>query len=458
MRVKLGVPLTINEISDFTNGKTNSDKKALITHISTDTRDLQAGDLFVALCGEKFNGEDFSARAKELGAYVMSSCYSSASVIVKNTRESLISLAKGYKALIKVPYTVAITGSVGKTTTKELISHIASAKFKIHSTDKNFNNEIGVPMTIISSPADTDILILEMGMNNFGELSTLSHCATPDLVVITNIGTAHIGNLGSREMIARAKLEILDGASEKAKAIIPHGEALLSFIPGKITFSSSDSSADCYIENDSIQNGRFRYHSKRYGVIDVHLSLTGNHIRECLAPALSVCEEIGMNKSDLECGISKVPRELSRGVIKKVGKIIIFDDSYNSSTEAVESSLKTLISLPYPKKSAVLGDMHELGTYTEYLHKRIGEMSALSGISRLYTIGVYSEFIAKGAIDSGFDKNNIFKNSNPTNPYETAKQIFLNADDGEVILFKASHSLKLERVIDCLKELYEKTS
>ena len=102
--------------------------------------------------------------------------------------------------------------------------------------------------------------------------------------------------------------------------------------------------------------------------------------------------------------------------------------------------------------------MHELGTYTEYLHKRIGEMSALSGISRLYTIGVYSEFIAKGAIDSGFDKNNIFKNSNPTNPYETAKQIFLNADDGEVILFKASHSLKLERVIDCLKELYEKTS
>ncbi len=452
MRIKLGIPLTLKEICDFTGGRCLSGTDTVITHISTDTRQLSCGDLFIAISGKYFDGEDFLEEASARGAYTLG-CSKHSSVMVKSTSEALLMLAKEYRYKLCGTKLLAITGSVGKTTTKELLYSIASGKYKTHATDGNYNNEIGTPLTLLSAPKDTELIVLEMGMNNFGELSRLSRCCSPDCALITNIGTAHIGNFGSREMIAKAKLEILEGAASDATVIIPYGEPLLARIANPKTFSSEYPAADYYLRKTDENANNFTYYSKKSGTFRINTALMGNHIKDCLCASLAACEELGMCREEILDGIKRLPSSLSRGALLNIGKTVIFDDSYNSSAESVISSLKTLSSLPYSKKSALLGDMQELGALTEQLHRKIGAACFDFGIDKLYTFGVYSEFIASGAIDAGFDKNKIFKNSDPTNPYETARQIYSSAEENEVILFKASHSLRLHRITEALKSL-----
>ena len=197
MRIKLSFSITKDFITRSISPVSSLNKNLTITHISTDTRNISKGDLFFALKGDRFDGERFINDAIIKGAYTVSSKYNSASFLVNDTKEALMELARNYKSMVSPKYTIAITGSVGKTTTKEITASLLSSKYNVHKTEKNYNNELGVAFTILSLPKNTDILIAECGMNHFGELSKISKMLLPDIAVITKIGTAHIGNLGS---------------------------------------------------------------------------------------------------------------------------------------------------------------------------------------------------------------------------------------------------------------------
>ncbi len=456
MRIKTDIPLSLAFIKNAI-GKTYTDEDSdtFINAISTDTRELMPGDLFIPLTGENFNAEIFVNDAVKFGAYAISSNYESKSTFkVKSTLNSLLLIAKAYKKLLNLKYTVAVTGSVGKTTTKNLIIKLLSKKFKVHGTALNYNNEIGVPLTLLNARKDTEVLVIEAGMNHPGELSLISKTIEPDISVITKIGTAHIGNLGSREKIAKAKLEILDGMKDKF-AIIPYNEPLLCEILHKLTISAKDANADVYISNlKSADDGiLFNCHFKDTVLEDLYVKSKDAHIPECLSFGIAVCLKAGLSEKELKNAITSLDNPSSLK-FEYIGKINILDDSYNSSPESVEYAFKTLSLYKKEGCSAVLGDMLELGEESERLHKSIGKAAAEAKLSALYIFGEFSSFTKAGAVDGGMSENRIFVNSDITRPDITALQILSNSLPNETILLKGSRKMQMERIKEKIELLY----
>ena len=248
MRIKLGMPMSLSDISFAVKGKLLYDKNEIITHICTDSREVISKDLFIPLNGPQYNGEDFVDNVIAKNGYALSLYNPRATILVNNSLNSLMNLARFYNEILPyILYRVGITGSVGKTTSKEFLKKIMSVKYKVHANEENLNNEIGLPLTLLSAPKDTEIIIAEMGMNHTGEISRLSKCLSPNIGIITNIGTSHIGNLGSRKAISKAKLEMLDGMKSKT-LLLPSNEPLLSEIEGAYYFSTKNSFSDFHLE------------------------------------------------------------------------------------------------------------------------------------------------------------------------------------------------------------------
>ncbi len=456
MRIKTDIPLSLYFIKDAL-GKESSlkDRITFINAISTDTRNLMSGDLFIPLHGLNFNAEIFVKDAKSIGAYTLSELeYDFDTIKVESTENALLSIAKAYKKLLNLKCTVAITGSVGKTTTKNILIKLLSKKFNVCGTDLNYNNEIGVPLTVLSAKKNTEVLVIEAGMNHSGELSLISKTIEPDICIITKIGTAHIGNFGSREKIAKAKAEILDGMKNPF-AIIPHNEILLNKIENKLTTSTNDSNADIYLSNWQTSNGisEFDLHFKDCTIKDLSVMSVDAHIPECLLFALGVCMKLNMSDSEIKDALKNIS-EPSSVKVEEIGNIKILDDSYNSSPESVNYAFKTLTMRKINSCSAVLGDMLELGNNTEQLHEAIGKEAAKAKLSSLYLFGEFSEFIKNGAIKGGMKENSIFINSDKNAPYITAMQIISNSSPGETVLLKGSRKMHMERIISELKKLY----
>ena len=394
MRIKLGMPLMLSEVASMI-GEQKPSIDTEITHVSTDTRELKSGDLFIPQSG----GEIYLDDAIKLGAVIL----------IK--RNFLLEFARGYcKTLPYILYRIGITGSVGKTTTKEMLKSILEKHFKVHANEGNFNNHIGMPMSILSTPPDTEILIMEMGMNHMGEIRILSECLRPNIAVITNVGTSHIGNLGSRENIARAKLEILIGM-DSGVLFVPYDEPLLNSHPGAINVYSESTKA-----------------------MDRNMSM-----------AVSVAEFIGITKPDL----SNISTENIRQkmIFKKSHRFLT--DYYNSSYESVAALIESAKEQEkYPRRALVLGDILELGEYCQDIHLRVGKLVKPSDFDHLFLFGEYAEFIYRGALENSFDKDKIFINSDLTRPDITAEQIKANCDENELILMKASRGVRLERILD----------
>ena len=394
MRIKLGMPLMLSEIADMV----GEEKPALdreITHVSTDTRELFSGDLFIVQSG----GEIYLDDAIKMGAVVLSE------------RNFLLEFAGEYiKKLPYILYRIGITGSVGKTTTKEMLKSILKERFKVHANEGNLNNHIGMPMSILSAPPDTEILIMEMGMNHMGEIKVLSECLRPNIAVITNIGTSHIGNLGSRENISRAKLEILSGM-DSGVLFVPYDEPLLSSQPGAINVYSESRKA----------------------------------MERNISMAISVAEYIGITKPDLSyISTDNIRQKL---VFKK--NHCFLTDYYNSSYESVLALIESAKEdKQYPKHALVIGDILELGEYCRDIHYRVGKLARPCDFEHLFLFGEYAEFIYRGALENGFNKDKIFINSNLDRPDITAEQIKANCDENELILMKASRGVRLERILD----------
>ncbi|MBQ8302980.1 MAG: UDP-N-acetylmuramoyl-tripeptide--D-alanyl-D-alanine ligase [Clostridia bacterium] len=447
MRIKLGIPLTLEEVSTATDGSVTGSHNQSITHLVTDSREVVAGDLFFALTGKKKSGEDYKAEVKAAGGIVVSAAENDSDITVDNVSTALLNLASSYlKKLPLLLYRIAITGSVGKTTVKEFSKLLLQKKYKVHATMENYNNEIGVPLSILTAPPDTEVMIIEMGMNHPGEISILSKCLAPDIAIITNIGTAHIGNLKSRENIAKAKLEIVDGMREKHNIMVPFDEKLLSDIQGKITVSTTKNYADFAIIRK--ESNRFALFQNSVELTEFTFKLKEAHNVSCLVFSVALGLLLGLSTDQIQSAISSITRYNTRQNVVKRKNIYFLTDYYNASFESDIACINTLLGLTeYSRKSLLLGDILELGEASDAIHVKLGSCIPSDEISNLYLFGAIAEKIAIGAIKNGFPPNRIFLNSNTERPDITADQIKKNSVDKEIIGMKASRGIRLERVL-----------
>ncbi len=456
MTIQVRGGLTAADIAEMTGGTVVNPDSRSIRHITTDSRDVPGSALFVAIRGDRFDGNDYVASAFEKGAVCAlaerapensSGCV----IVVKDTRIALGQLAKAYKEKIS-PLTVAVTGSVGKTTTKEFIYAVLSEKYRTLKTCGNYNNEIGLPMTLLGLSPENDAVVLEMGMSASGEIAYLSQIAVPKIAVITNIGSSHIGLLGSREAIRDAKLEIRKGFARDGILILNGDEPLLSGIDGAIYVAIANKNADCRIENivegengtafDLVVRGD-RYESITIPTIGEHNVLNA-------AYAWEVGMTAGLGEFEIRRGLMKFRNAGSRQNIYNSNGRTIMDDCYNASPESMEASLKVLGSMAKRKgcrSVAVLGDMRELGDYTREAHQRVGAAVAAYDIDVLITFGESAAEIARRAIRFGMNAENVYVFRDISDADALGRALVKITRVSDIVLFKASRALALERAI-----------
>lgn len=459
--------LSAKKIVEYVSG--DIDEKLLdglmISGVSTDSRKINYGDLFIPLIGEKYDAHEFLRLAKESGA-VAALCQKDRDICdtdidiplikVTDTLNALQTLASKYRDFIN-PTVIGITGSNGKTTTKDILSSILEHKYKVHKTSGNLNNHIGVPLTLLSMPDDTEIVVVEMGMSNLGEINILSRIARPDIAVVTNIGESHIEYLLTRENIAIAKLEIVNGLKDDGFLILPGDEQLLK---GVLTKIKVDKSIRVRWVGNSQDNDNYplevilegtdgisfsdssndRYFIPLIGVHNIHNALT----------AIEVGKVLGIEKQEIMKGLANIQLTSMRlEKIKAKNGSLILNDAYNASPTSMQASLKLLNSLEQFKyKIAVLGDMLELGEETEKYHEEIGRMCAEMNIDYLLVTGEFGKTIVCGAKKSGIKDMYVkyFDNIDHISDY-----ILKHSDSDTVILIKASRGIKLENVVNRLK-------
>ena len=363
--------------------------------------------------------------------------------------QALYKIASYKREINNIPV-VAITGSVGKTSTKDMVASVVSQKYKTLKTIGNNNNNIGLPFTILRLK-DEEIMILEMGMNHFGEIHLLSNIAKPNICVITNIGTSHIGNLGSKENILKAKLEILDGA-ENPTIIINNDDELLHkwYLENKdsrkiITYGIENKS-DIMAKDIILEQEKSTYKCKIDGKeMDVEVPIAGRHfvLNSLCATTVGIALNIDINK--IINGIKNVELTKKRMDIKEINGIKVINDAYNASPEAMKASLNYLSSFKNNRKIAVLGDMFELGEYAEKLHRLVGEEVYKNNIDILVCAGKNAKLIANEALKNGMKKENIYY-------FEDKDEILgvLNniVKTGDIVLFKASNGMRFYELAD----------
>ena len=447
MRIDLGRPMTLEEIA-YATGGAKCGEDAIIKSITTDSREAKLGDLFIAIKGDNFDGSDYGLDVKNKGGFVLSNCHLYSDILHPNGTDALLSLAAYYsKTLPYILYRIGITGSVGKTTTKEFLNILLSESYITHASKGNFNNQIGMPMSILSAENNTQVLLMEMGMNHIGEISKLSRCLRPNMGIITNIGTAHIGNLGSRESIAKSKLEITDGM-DNGLLFIPAEEPLLGCKKNCVRFSFTNKSANYFIERGPDNAVLIFKSGKLY--TNAKFDIVGEHNLKCLLYAASIAIEMGVLPEELSHRIHLLSEDNIRQSKFYRENLCFYTDFYNASRESVLSFIKSAETIQsVGKKSLLLGDILELGDMSDEIHFEIGKAISHQTFSNLFLFGNHISNVRLGAIENGFTPEKIFVNYNTSDPILSAMQIRQNCQENDVIFMKASRGLKLERILDC---------
>ncbi|MBQ7714964.1 MAG: UDP-N-acetylmuramoyl-tripeptide--D-alanyl-D-alanine ligase [Clostridia bacterium] len=442
-----------------------------VTNITYDSRDVKCGSLFCAIKGERSDGHNFIKDCVEKGCAVVLADHlpegarsfgDYCAVIVKDTVASLGRLA-GYYRQFSDAVAVGVTGSVGKTTTKDFVASVAGAAFNTLKTEGNHNNEIGLPMTLFSLAPECRVAVLEMGMSSLGEISFMSKLAKPKIGVITNIGTSHLEKLGNRENICRAKLEMADGMSEDGVLFMNADEPLLTEQKDKLAvrceyFGIFNRNADYKAINiRTLPDGMtfdVLHDSKAY--VNVDIPILGRHNVYNALTAFAVGTALGMNEDDIRRGLMRFVGTEMRQKIYDVGKITVIEDCYNASPESMRAALEVLISKASGSGGtpcALLGDMLELGDNTRLLHDQLGQFAAQLGIEKLYCYGSMADTVAEAAIKKGVRADSVYVCTDISKPEIMAKMIADRAEEGDVLLVKASRGIRAENVIAELKEL-----
>jgi len=427
---------------------------------SKDTRLVKENDVYVGLKGESFDGNKLYEQALEKGAKVCilqdveisedikSKYFDRAIIIVEDTIKALQQLAAYKRSLYNIPV-VGITGSVGKTSARDMIASIVATKYKVWKTQGNYNNHLGLPLTILGLK-DHKALVVEMGMNHSGEISLLSKIAKPDIAVITNVGTAHIGNLGSREGILKAKLEILDGLKKDGVLIINKDDDMLSSWYDKqenkdniLTFGI-DSDGDIKATDIEIgeRGSSFKINDKKFEV-----PVAGGHYIYHALLGILVGRELNISDEKIAEGIKSI--ELTKGrmeMIKCSDDIIVINDCYNANFDSMKAAVDYLGKVENRRKIAVLGDMLELGEFSEALHKKIGEEVSKNNIDILITVGELGKLINDTADNSSLKKYHFDSNE------EAIKKIKSIMENKDIVLVKASNAMKFIEIVEAIKK------
>lgn len=430
--------------------------------IATDSRECTKDSLFVAVKGENSDGHLYLLGAVKNGAICAiveripenapDICY----VIVEDSVKALGTLAAKYKSAIH-PLTVAVTGSVGKTTTKEFIYAVLSQKYKTLKTEGNHNNHLGMPMTLMGLDSDHKAAVLEMGMSGFGEISYLSRIGTPDIAIITNIGTSHIEKLGSREGIRNAKLEIADGMGSDGVIILNGDEPLLDGIDDAYYVSMTGRRAYANVSNIVTGENGTAFDLTILGecVESIVIPAQGEHNVMNAAYAFVVGKLVGMGEAEIRNGLMSFKNVGLRQKVTQIGGVKLIEDCYNASPESMGASLKLLYdeSVRSSMRSvAVLGEMRELGSYSETAHVGVGAKVAELGIDMLFTFGEKALGIADGAIRGGMDPQNVVSVTDLSDYEGLVAKIVEKTSKNDVILFKASRAIALENAAEILKK------
>ncbi len=445
--------MNLSEIAKAVDGTLFGNGDKTVVGVSTDSRKTSSGELFVALRGERFDGHDFINDVKETCAAVLTeeAVEGVDYVLVPDTLKALGALSAYWKKKVDPIYTVGVTGSVGKTTTKDLIAAVLKEKFKTHCTSGNLNNAIGVPITLIRIEEGSEAVVCEMGMNNSGEIEYLSGLVRPNLAVITNIGSAHIENLGSRESIRDAKLEILSGMEKGSTIILDGDEPLLRDEKIRDQFSDhhliyvgfrTDNDVypvDIYKGSDHIA---FNVIAKEKD-FRVSVPALGDHFIKNALFAVAVGIACGVEENEIANGILTYSPSGLRQKIYIKDQIRVIADCYNASPESMQAALKVLESTD-GRKIAVLGDMLELGCLAEAAHRKVGKIAQQCGTELLYTYGKVSYHTMLGAIEAGMNKNSV---CNCIDREQLSQLLRKELRPGDTVLFKASRKMKLEDII-----------
>ena len=445
----------VSDIIDKFNGKLlYGDINLVLDNFSHDTRTIKDGDIYVGIKGETFDGNLFYKDAFDKGAKAcildnidindIGDKYKNKTIIlVDDCLKCIQDLARYKRSLYNIPV-VGVTGSVGKTSTKDMIYSVLSTKYKVLKTEGNNNNNIGLPFTILRLKEE-DIMVIEMGMNNFGEISLLTNIAKPTMAVITNVGTAHIGNLGSRENIMKAKLEIIEGLNgpliinndndilhDNIDYIKSLNKIITIGIYNDSDYMAKDISKDLTeftIDNDKINcnigNTAFIYNSLVAYVFGKLCNVDNENIKD---------------------GIKNFKLTSNRLEFKKLNNdITLIDDTYNASLDSIKSSLEILVKQETARRIAVIGDVLELGKFSESIHEEIGKLLFDSNIDFIITVGNETKYTDRYLKNMGY--TNLMHFDNEKNTYEYISNLL---NSGDTILFKGSHGMHLSNIVTYL--------
>ena len=465
-----------HEIAEITGGVLyrygNDADSRDITGIATDSREVKAGTMFCAICGQNVDGHDYIPVAVGNGAACVL-CEKEpvnaegdfCAVVVEDTIKAIGKLAAYYRGLSRAKF-VAVTGSVGKTTTKEFISAVLSAKYRTHKSKGNQNNELGLPLSIFGISPKDQVVVLEMGMSALGEIEYMTKIARPDIAVITNIGTSHLASLGTRENICRAKMEIREGLENDSRLILNGDEPLLvrqweqlGKRPVLISIHNHEGDfravnirqkSDCIVYD-------MLYNEKAY--TNMEIPVIGKHNVYNSLAAFAVGTMLGLSDEEIREGVQQFEKVEKRLNIYDVAGITVIDDCYNASPESMRAALDVLISVAAKKSArpaALIGDMLELGDYSRLMHDELGQQIARKQVQKLFCFGSMADVVAEAAIKNGIRAENVCVVVDSGDPGTMADMILDTLGPGDVLLVKASRGIAAERVIEAMRNRQNK--
>lgn len=457
--------LTINSVTKacngFLHGAKNKDTNEEFTGVVIDSRKIQPGNLFIATKGERVDGHSFIPSAFEKGCIavvcetlpetVMGPC-----ILVKDSFQALKDIAEFYRNYLSVKV-VGITGSVGKTSTKEFVAGVLAEKYSVLKTQGNFNNEVGLPLTVLSITDEHEVAVLEMGISHFGEMHRLSKIAKPDICVITNIGQCHLEFLGDRDGILRAKSEIFDYIASDGKICLNGDDDKLRTIQklGKRVPVFFGRSSDCNVyATDIISRGLLGTNAKIHikqekteeEIMDVSIPLPGEHMVDNAMAATVVGKMLGLSSAQIAAGIAHVASVSGRSNVILAEHYVLIDDCYNANPVSMKAAIDLLDSAN-TRKVAILGDMFELGEDEDKLHYQIGEYAKEKGIDVVLCVGILSKNMYDGCSKE--------RNGKLVKWFQTKQELLVNVKDivkeNDTILIKASHGMGFLEIVDLLK-------